>query len=177
MAFRYPVQSANINNGHYESNPSCVIMFIRFAYPASFDRTKNPSGNFVSYSVDGLDANPTAERTPLIVQNDCISWETSSSKESHVSGANFVFVNSGIDYSTELTTGDYVLLWAHNNTADSRRIVQILQGNSGVGQANKFNDGLKFIGRISSIARKASKSPETGVRSVYYSVEAQGFTD
>jgi hypothetical protein len=177
MAFRYQIQQNNIDDNHYEANPSWLIMFIRYAYPASYDRTKPVDGKFYSRSIAPLIKNPVVELPPLIVENDCVNWNTTTSKGAHVSGANAVFANSGVDYSKAVTTGDWMIIWAFNNNADAHRVAQNLRSNGAAQQANKFNDGLKFIGRVSGISRRASIEPDSGQRTVFFSIDAQGFTD
>jgi hypothetical protein len=178
-AYRYPVQQPNIDNGHYEANPSWLVMFIRYAYPASFDRSSPlPANNSsVSRSISQLQSNPVLELDPLLIENDCVNWSTSTSKGSHVSGANVVLANSGIPYDQQISCGDWMIIWAFNNSADASRVANNLRSNGATKQANKFNDGLKFIGRVSGVARKASIDPEIGYRSVFFSVDANGFTD
>ena len=177
MAFRYQIQEGNINNNFYKSNHNWLVMFIRYAYPASFDRTKPISGQATSKSINALAKNPVLELPPLVVQNDCVNWNTSTSKGSHISGANVVLANSGVQYDQVISTGDWMVVWAFNNAVDAQRVAQNLTSNGVAQQANKFNDGLKFIGRVAGISRRASIEPDSGSRSVFYSIDAQGFTD
>lgn len=123
-----------------------------------------------------------------------IRFDTTSSKGSHISSASMSFLGSGVNYMKELANGDWVLLYAFTNYADFTRVLNkvnnILFGTSSTGNnstvsstpdkiatANGFNDGLKFVGRIASITRQASKEPETGRRHVFYNVSANGFTE
>jgi len=133
-------------------------------------------------------------KEPLIISNDIISFETTSSKANHVSGCSLTFISSQTNYIQELTNGDWMLLWAFENYADFLRVLSKVQNilfhssavisnqsdqNSPdkVPTANGFNDGLKFVGRISSVGRNVSKEPEDGKRHVFYNVTGNGFTD
>lgn len=134
-------------------------------------------------------------KKPLVVSSDLIRFETTSSKANHQTGASMTFLGSGTNYMQEVNNGDWALLYAFTNKSDFYRVLNKINGllygnatssdnNSSVPStpntvptANGFNDGLKFVGRVSSVSRSANKEIDNGTRHVIYNVTANGFTD
>ncbi|MDE2425781.1 MAG: hypothetical protein KGO96_07725 [Elusimicrobia bacterium] len=118
--------------------------------------------------------NEIPEKSPILVENSCISFNITTSKSNHTSAATLVLLEDGLNYSDNLNPGDWVLIWAFTNTIDKIRVSnKIKQGLT----ANDFNDGLKFIGRIRTIGRNVTKDPNVGKRVVQHNVMAQGFSE
>jgi hypothetical protein len=166
----------------YQYSPAWFAVVVRWAYPASFDRSIQGFQNAQS----GKDVSTSYTRTydelpTIVISNDIIRYETTDSKENHVDGLSMLLSSSGTNYVNQVSPGDWVILWSFDNYADFLRIYNqvesYVQNQSFTGTVSGFNDGLKFVGKVASVSRTASSNPENGVRSVFYSITANGFKE
>lgn len=120
--------------------------------------------------------NPVDEDPLIIIDDDCISWQVSSSKESHVSGLSMTLLFSSIDYSNAIAPQDWILFWAFDNFSDYQA-VKAKVTSSPVKRANEFATAPKFLGRVSTVFRNKRVDPATGRATISYSLTASGFSE
>lgn len=146
-------------------NPYWILAVVRFRFPVTFSRATMSSPN--TNSPDAV-----AVKAPvLVITGDCIQLQTGSNKASHLSSMNATLLHGEINYLSEIIPGDWCAAWMVNSKERAIDIAARLRK----GEAcNKFDDGLKFLGRISSIRKQLAQQGD-GKRIVRYSVQGQGF--
>lgn len=144
----------------------CVIAVFRHRYPTTFSRENGDSFS--------KDANKAVEliASPLIIVDGVQSVATSSTKSSHISQLNCA-LKPNMNYLAEILPGDYLFCWMTQRQSEIDSLIDRLNK----GEAcNRFNDGLKFYGKVASV-RKAFSTAPNGMQAVGYSVAAGGFTE
>lgn len=197
MPFKYII-GQNSGDSH-QASPCWLGLIVRFRDVVSFDRSKIKIGDDtgeMDISLGDSLKDPAAERDPIILTDQIVSWSTTSSKASHTSTANFSLAAGDIRLEYQLNAGDWLMFWAFDNDGDFNRVYANVR--SGLGQSktflgavlgngvfkgdnqapqvvNAFMDGLKFVGRINAPKRTRSVEPMTGKMKTSYEMTAVGF--
>lgn len=149
---------------------------VRLARPVSFDRDrlmKAEPGDSVSVSNNPADGVRT--RGPvLVIADDCVDMQVQCSKGQHTSSFQAQLLGSETNYFSAILPGDWVLGWMMNSEAKGKDVISRIRK---LQACNKFDDGLKFIGRVADVRRMRQKDRGGGTVSVYYNVTATGFKE
>jgi hypothetical protein len=169
MAYVHKI-AANAVDSH-QTNPYWLAVVVRFKVRDSFNHSFSNPG-----SKPEVEANPVAEDgDPLVIDSDIVAWNTSSSKLSHVSSASMTLVDAGTDYTLEVAPDDWILFWAFDNRHDFERVRTAIQNKNE--PVNKFDDGLKFVGRVDAVRKIQSRDPRSGGLHRSFAITAQGFVE
>lgn len=152
------------------TSPFWVICVIPLAVPLSFSRTDMKS---VSTKDNGAGAKVRTNPGKLVITSDVKTMTISGSKESHTKSLTAVLSQSDHNYLIEILPGDWIMAWI---VSDQDRGLDIASRVKNGQQANGFKDGLKFIGRVHSIRKQLSRSPD-GPLTAQYSLQATSFQE
>lgn len=165
------------------ATPYWIVAVFRLAAPITYSR-ENKSSFSKSFN-DGVEI----VGKPFIITDDCIQLQVSCSKSNYTTQLNAVLANSGINYLSQIFPGDYIFAWMVNSKTQFDSLIERL--NAGYNKdassnmqedpqdkfsCNRFDDGLKFYGRVQSIRKNLSQQPN-GVRVVRYSLNGVGFSE
>lgn len=143
---------------------------VRFKVRDSYNHDFNNPG-----SKPGVTADPTEEEPELlIIDSDCLSWGTSSSKAAHVSNLQMNLLHGEIDYVAAIAPDDWILFWAFNDVNTYNSVKTRLQSREA---CNGFNDGLKFVGRVDAVRKKKTRDGASGKLVLMYALTANGFSE
>lgn len=149
-------------------SPYWILAVYRLQEPATYLRI-----SMKSYSDTLSDGVKLRGNGPLIITDDCLQMQVSSSKSSHLLSLSASLIDSGLNYLSDIFPGDYVLAWMFTSWEDFDRVRGKIQGDENI---NEFNDGLKFYGRVQSLRKQLAQSPD-GKRQVRYQLNASGFNE
>lgn len=148
-------------------NPHWLMAIVRLRYPASIDHTSFKS---MTGPENGVDERGEV----LVVRSDCIAMSVSGTKGSHIKGLDATMKQGLNNYLLEIMPGDWCLAWMVNSQEKADDLVfRIAQKEA----CNGFDDGLKFVGRVSSIRKNLQQDPNGGVKTVTYSMQGQAFAE
>lgn len=180
MAFTYTIKPSGGDS--HQSAPYWFAAFVRFAEKDTFTRKSiapsdvyGPQQETVNSSKRATSRlDPVAELPQiLIADGDVVSWSTTSAKDQHVSNCQLNLAASDTNYVRELASGDWMGFWAFDNKDDFERVrKQVLNRD----QANGFNDGFKFLGRVDSVRKVIDRQPG-GILTIQYSITGIGFSE
>lgn len=145
-------------------NSGCVVAVFRYKNPVSFSRRKGTSS---SQNI----ADAAEVRSSIIIIDDISSATVSSSKTSHITSLN-LNLRPGMNYTSEVLPGDYIFCWMVQNREDLLDLKKRLENEE---PCNKFNDGLKFFGKVNACRKKFMNHAATGHRAVSHNVSGVGF--
>lgn len=151
------------------TSPFWVVAVIPLAVPLSFSRKDMAS-------VDTVDTGGGAKlRKPgvIVITSDCTQLSITGSKGSHTKSLNASLAQSDHNYLVEILPGDWVMAWIVNDQDRGVKLVENIK--LGV-RCNSFKDGFKFVGRVHSIRKQLSRSPD-GPLSAQYSMQAVAFQE
>lgn len=187
MASTYDIlksEHGDSESSHISANPYWIVAVFRLENPVTYDRVKGES-----FSKNFTDAVKIVG-PPLVITDDCIQLQVSHSKQSYISQLSATLANSGINYLSQIFPGDYIFAWMVNDEVKYQSIIDRLlkkntpSASSTVSQesnkedysCNKFDDGLKFYGRVQGTRKNLSQQPN-GLKIVRYSLNAVGFSE
>lgn len=163
-------QPQNLNK--LGSNPGWLIAVIRLNRPVTYSRRTNKS---IGTIVEGAF---TRNEKPFLIIDDCVNLTISSNKNNHTQTlqATLRSGSGGNNYLNHdiLLPGDWLAAWCFNNVEDLDRIKKQIENFE---PCNKFNDGLKFLGRAHSIHASLSRDPEQGHLDPNYQLTGIGFSE
>lgn len=107
------------------------------------------------------------------IQNLCYEVTVTHSKASHVGSLSAVFLDPKEALYSNLAPGDWIVCWMLDNEVDQRSVSAFVYAGK---EANGFDDGLKFVGRIDSI-RRTVVVDGNGNRSRRIAIQASSFTE
>lgn len=143
-----------------------IMVIWRYRHPITYSRSKG-----TSFSKNPIDSVRLRDK-PLIIVEDIQSLQVVTSKGNHVGQMNATLF-PGANYITEVFPGDWVAAWMVNSTDKAKSLFERLQN----GEAcNKFLDGLKFMGRMTSVRTRIVQRPD-GTRTTNYTMNAASFTE
>lgn len=146
--------------------PYAIMAIWRYSHPVTFSRSKS-----ASFSNNPIDSIRLRDRT-LIILEDIQSLQVATTKSNHVGQLNAALF-PGANYITEIFPGDWVAAWIVNDSKKAQSLVERIQSNEA---CNKFLDGFKFFGRVTSVRVRSVQSPN-GVRTTNYTLNAASFTE
>lgn len=163
----------NVLKDHEDQNFVCqspywVVAVVRLGLPLSFSRLKQES-----VTKDVTMGGFLRADTPLIVTGDCVQLQISNSKRSCTKTMSATLKQTDINYLVEILPGDWVFAWIVDG---EEKYLDLIDRISRGKACNRFDDGLKFVGRAHSI-RKSLHVSADGLKSVSYSLQSVGFRE
>jgi hypothetical protein len=146
----------------YQTSPHWVVTFTRF----NTRDTKN-------YKKLGPNSSEPVRR-PLVVENDCISVNVSSSKTNTTPSATIVLTSGDLNYATAVSPGDFVMINMVNFPDKARDIRNRAVNRKPI---NKEGDGFKGVFKINSVNKIMQADPSSGQKVLRYQVTAYAFTE
>lgn len=151
------------------SDPYWVVAVMRLGLPLSFSRAQ-----MASVTKDLTQGALLRAEAPLVITDDCVQGQISGQKGGHTKSMNLSLKQTDVNYLVELQPGDWTMCWLVNNRAARDSLLsRIARGEA----CNKFDDGLKFVGRIHNIRKLGDTDPGSGTKTAAYSVQAVGFSE
>lgn len=170
-------ENGKVHNSEYVSvNPHWVMLIVRYSEPLTSSKQRIAiksslySGD-VSYSDDPSQISKT--RKPILITNDCVSMDISSSKGRYVHTLNAVLKHSKRNYLSSIMPGDWVMAWVMNSKETYDKVIENIKKKL---PTNGFWDGLKFIGRVHDV-RKVLMQQSTGLKTIQYNLQATAFSE
>lgn len=160
--------NAEPGDTYVSANPYWIVAVYRLLEPATYLRL-----SMSGYSSTLSDAVKLRGDGPLIVTDDCLQLQVSSSKSSHLMSLSASLMGSGLNYLSEIFPGDYIMAWMFTNLDDYERVRGKIQTDE---NTNEFSDGLKFFGRVQSLRKQLVQNGQ-GIRQVRYQLNASGFSE
>lgn len=152
-------------------SPYWLICVFRLKYPTTYNR--NSKSSLSTLYSDAVEL----RGDPMVITDDVLQMQVSSSKTSYLMQLNASLVSSGTNYLSEIFPGDYVMAWMVNNKETYEDLVSRVSKLGGSGKAvNQFSDGLKFVGRVQSLRKKITQVPD-GARFIRYALNAISFNE
>lgn len=146
-------------------DPYWILAVVRLGNPLSFSRE-----TFSSVTKDFGDL--VRAQKPLVITDEVVSISVSGSKRSHIKTLNATLKQGDVNFLTELQGSDWIFAWIVNNKTKYLDLLNRLDK----GEAcNRFDDGLKFIGRIHNV--RAQLSVQRGTKTLQYSLQGIGFSE
>lgn len=143
----------------HQSSPSWVLTVVRWDYRDTL-RTAG--------------SQPFKVREPLIIENDCVNVQVSSTKGSLTPGMSATLLNTDINYGTAIEPGDFVFVNMLNWEADARRVASQVQRNKSI---NNIADGFKGLYKVQSVRKVIQVDPSSGTKSVVTRIDGFAFTE
>jgi hypothetical protein len=147
------------NPKYKNTSPSWVVRFVRFPKPIVGPGQSDTS---------------KLETRHMTVINDVINVSVSSRKGAPVHNANLTLLIGEIDYSNRLNVGDHIFIWMRYWQVEADQLKFDLDGSNK--RMDGFDSGLKFAGKIISISKTVSVTPN-GIPEQIVSIQAQMFTE
>lgn len=159
---------ANTADSH-QADPYWLALIVPFKIKNTFNNDFNDPG-----SIDEAKTNPVEEGDSILIDNDCIQWNVSSGKDSHLSSLSMIMLPTIVDYINDIATGDWVVFWAFNNFTDYSIIRQNLLMSSKP-RCNEFARAPKFVGKLNSVMKNKAVDSSTGRIQITYNLNCIGF--
>ena len=171
MAFSYNL-TQNQPDSHQAQNWA-LILIVRFKEQNTFEGA-NPTQAFLPIDQQqAINPNDAVAYDKILIRSDILSCNVTSNKNSFTGTATAMLVPGQYDYQYVIFPGDHAFIWMHNDIAQLTRVVNAIQNNT---QANDWNSGLKFYGRIESV-RKDFTTMAEGEKSIRYQVNFKSFSE
>src|ERR1019366_7900055 len=162
------VQEYDSQDGCISVSPGWCMAVIRLAKPVTYSRKLNRSVG------DPASGAFLRKSQPLIIFEDCLQLSITRPMGAPTKTLNATLKSASVNYlsANSVLPGDWILAWCHNDIEYTRKLIpRILAGEA----CNKFNDGLKFIGRVHNIRKHVSVNEKA--RTASYSIQAIGFSE
>lgn len=147
------------SNSVHQSAPAWVLTFVRWENRDTL-RVKN-----VPFS---------SVRDPLVVENDCLQVTVNSSKGTLTPSMTATLVMTDVNYETALAPGDFVIVNMLNWETHARKVADKARAKQSI---NSISDGFKGIFKIQAPRRKVVTDPNTGTRTVLFTITGFAFTE
>jgi len=157
-----------------DRNPSWCVAFVRFKTPGAMFRGEEDA---------------FAERSLLVVENDCVDVQTNAPKGSFQKSATITMKLGEIDYQNAVAPGDWVFVWMASTQDSIDNILDDLMGPNGAGPRslrqsttnpnvgfNSWQSGLKFCGRVMGTPSNDSIM-QNGTRTLTQVISCQSFIE
>jgi len=151
-----------------QTEPDWLIAVYGLGRPVSWSRRLRRSLGEV---VEGAF---TRRAAPLFIDSECVRGRVERRKASHTKVLQATIRGINLQDPDVIVPGDWVIAWGFNNQADRLRIRAALERGE---PANKFMDGLKFVGRCHAPRKRGSLSPQDGTKVSTYTLSAVGFSE
>ena len=162
------VQEYEVVDECISTSPGWVMAVIRLAKPLTYSRRLNKSVGSPSSGAF------LRQSQPLIIFDDCQQLSISRPTGQPLKNLNATIKSASVNYlsANAILPGDWILAWCHNDVENTKKIIpRILNGEA----CNKFDDGLKFFGRVHNIRKRVSVNEK--VKTASYSLQAIGFSE
>lgn len=167
MPFVYPIKKNSLDS--HQATSYWMAVIVPFAFKDTYNRDLQNPGS-ITEAID----NPTKEEDDkIIIDDDCVSWQTASTKGSHVSSLQLQLTHTAVDYVNKVMPGDWIIFWAFNDYNLYSLVRDLVKNN---GRVNHFSYAPKFIGRIGSVVKDKQVSAN-GIKNLFYSVSCNGFSE
>jgi len=166
MPFNYNITANSVDSHQSTAYWLCVVVPYTLQTSYNYNNT-DPGSSFTQNSI------AVEEDRLLLIDDDCIQWDVSTSKDSHVTNLSMRLMKSNTNYLDKMSGGDWVIFWAFNNYDDYNTVKTNVNQ---LKRANYFDYAPKFVGRISTIV-KDKMTDNVGRRTVHYSVTCFGFVE
>lgn len=153
------------------TSPHWVVAVVRLGLPLSFSRKEGKSVT-TDVSQGARLRGPT-----LLLASDCFALTVTGDKDSHTKSLVAQLKQTDHNYLVEILPGDWVLAWM---VADETKFLDLMARIARANPqdpCNKFDDGLKFVGRADSIRKRVSLSKDVGVKTTSVTLSAVGFRE
>lgn len=120
--------------------------------------------------------NVMAEDGHIIIDDDCVSWSVSESKSSHTGSLSMRLLGGDFPYLDKVLVDDWIIFWVFNSKTEYLKAKGKIK-NKNFQDLNTRNSGLKFIGKVASLVKSFSRSPENGAISSGYELNAKSFQE
>lgn len=161
--------SENPSEGVISETPYWVLAVVRLDIPLSFDRDANKS---VDKTVADVVAPRKGEPT-LIIISDCVQCMIHLEKGSPFKNLKAQLL-PGKNYMREILPGDWLMAWMFYGQEKLESLVKRIKAGY---PCNRFDDGLKFVGRVHSIRKSMMVERNSGIRSESYDLQGMGFAE
>lgn len=148
-----------LGDGVNQSSPAWVLTFVRWQF---VDTLRTPTGA------------PNQVRSPMVVENDCISLSTTMSKGTLTPSMQATLLMTDLNYETEIHPGDFVFVNMLNWEVDARRVADKARLNQPI---NEVEDGFKGFYKIQSVRKTYIIDPVTGAKSLGFKITGFAFTE
>jgi len=159
------------------TDPHWVVAVIRLGQPLSFDRKTMASG-----SKDLSSGALLRAVHPLVITSDCLHLSVQNHKSSHMKIMQVTLNPDNVNYLVEVLPDDWVFAWIVNNREDFESLLSRIDDCAMLGEpdlaCNKFNDGLKFVGRVDEIYKDTQiVDQRKGTKKSTYSLKCTSFRE
>lgn len=149
-----------------QNSSGYIIAFLPFKYTDTYNKPKGLTDKELAVTI----------RPPIIVVNDAINVSVVSSKTSHLGAAQVTLKSGDVNYSSAIANGDHVCIWMFNNQDDYVRITRSINSSGGSSvPLNGPHDGLKFVGRITSVRQVLQINKNNGMKNYRFLVTMSSF--
>jgi hypothetical protein len=160
------------DDGYISFDPYWLIAIYRLGLPLSFDRA-----SMSSVTTDLSQGALLRAQKPLVITDDCLSLTITNTKMSYSKQLSCFLKQTNVNYLVEILPGDWVLAWLVNNRDQRDSLLTRIDAGDPDNPCNKFNDGLKFVGRVEEIFKEITVEPQMGTKTANYSLNATGFKE
>jgi hypothetical protein len=143
----------------HQTSPAWVLSFVRWENRDTH-RTKTVSA--------------TEVRDPLVVENDCIQLNVTTSKGSLTPSMSATLVQTDVNYLASVAPGDFVFVNMLNWLDDARRVADQARARKAI---NGVKDGFKGIFKVQGVRRVITTDPNTGTKIVLVRINGYAFTE
>lgn len=146
--------------------PYWVLCAVRLKTPLSYSRDQKKSV---------LNASEAGQiRGMTIITSDCVKLNIQGSKGQHTKQLTATLLQTHTNYLIDLLPSDWLLAWIVHGKDKLDKLVERIKK---LEPCNKWDDGLKFVGRVESVYKDQDRDPETGKKRAAYSLTAFGFRE
>ena len=146
-------------NSIHQVSPTWVLTFVRWENRDTLRTPNVPS---------------TDVRDPLVVENDCVSVTTNTSKRTLTPSMSATLLMTDVNYETSIAPGDFVFVNMLNWPSDARKVANKARARTAI---NGANDGFKGVFKVQGVRRFLITDPNTGVRTIVFKVDGFAFTE
>lgn len=137
---------ASLDNKHIDKSPAWCLTVISMKKPITYDRRAGKS-------VEGSPGSAAEFNKKLIITSDCTQITINKGKANYLKTLNANLKQTDINYLNEIFPGDWIFAHIVKNEEELNNLIANIRDNKPV---NKFEDGLKFVGRVNSIKKRVS---------------------
>jgi hypothetical protein len=155
----------------FSTSPHWVMCVVRLGTPLSYSRKEGASVT-KDYSQGVKLRGPN-----LIIASDCTSLSLSGSKEQHTKSLQAELKETDHNYLVEVLPGDWVLAWIVNDETHFLDLMERIKKADAADPCNRFEDGLKFVGRVDSVRKRLRLDRASGMKSTSTTITGVGFRE
>ena len=165
MAAKYDLASDFRSGDELKTQvPYWVLGVVRFANQVTWDPTTRKS-------ISANDDVAMAEREPLVLTSEVVQVSVTASKDAHVSNLSCSLYPHE-NWLSGILPGDWLVCCMVNSETRGKEIAQRMRDRQAI---NGFQDGLKFLGRVTACRKNIQVNRQNGTVQTGYSVQGVGF--